>query len=85
MNEEYEQQQQLISDAGYMGAATVLSIIGIVGFLFNACVIFIMLRDPQVIFARNSYVFVILCTLIIRLSQGLAIGEIGPNPAHRGE
>lgn len=47
MNEEYGQ-QQLISDATYLGAAIVLSIIGIVGFLFNACVIFIMLRDPQV-------------------------------------
>jgi len=47
MNEEYEQ-QQLISDAGYIGAATVLSIIGIVGFLFNACVIFIMFKDSQV-------------------------------------
>lgn len=45
---EYEQ-QQLISDAGYIGAATVLSVIGIVGFLFNACVIFIILRDSQVI------------------------------------
>lgn len=47
MNEEYAQ-QETISDATYLGAAAVLSIIGIVGFLFNACVIFIMLRDSQV-------------------------------------
>jgi len=47
MNGEYAQPQH-ISDAIYLGAAIVLSIIGIVGFLFNTCVIFIMIRDPRV-------------------------------------
>jgi len=47
MNGEYGQPQH-ISDAIYLGAAIVLSIIGIVGFLFNTCVIFIMIRDPRV-------------------------------------
>lgn len=47
MNGEYAQPQH-ISDTIYLGAAIVLSIIGIVGFLFNTCVIFIMIRDPRV-------------------------------------
>ncbi|VVC32480.1 G protein-coupled receptor, rhodopsin-like,GPCR, rhodopsin-like, 7TM [Cinara cedri] len=56
MNEDYVP-QHLISDATYLGAATVLSIIGIVGFLFNACVIFIMLRDPQLWTPQNVIIF----------------------------
>jgi len=47
MNGEYSQPQH-ISDAIYLGAAIVLSIIGIVGFIFNTCVIFIMIRDTRV-------------------------------------
>jgi len=48
MNKKYARQEELIPDAIYLGAAGVLSVIGIVGFLSNACVIFIMLREPQV-------------------------------------
>ncbi|XP_050423767.1 rhodopsin-like [Adelges cooleyi] len=56
MNEE-NVRQQIISDATYLGAATVLSIIGVVGFLFNACVIFIMIRDPQLWTPQNVIIF----------------------------
>lgn len=57
MNEEYAKQDVLIPDAVYVVAATVLSAIGIVGFISNACVIFIMLREPQVIFLEKRYYF----------------------------
>ncbi|KAF0763140.1 rhodopsin-like, partial [Aphis craccivora] len=56
MNGEYAQPQH-ISDAIYLGAAIVLSIIGIVGFLFNTCVIFIMIRDPRLWTPQNVIIF----------------------------
>lgn len=56
MNGEYAQPQH-ISDAIYLGAAIVLSIIGIVGFIFNTCVIFIMIRDPRLWTPQNVIIF----------------------------
>ncbi|XP_022172540.1 rhodopsin-like [Myzus persicae] len=56
MNGEYAQPQH-ISDSIYLGAAIVLSIIGIVGFLFNTCVIFIMIRDPRLWTPQNVIIF----------------------------
>ncbi|XP_060852283.1 rhodopsin-like [Rhopalosiphum padi] len=56
MNGEYAQPQH-ISDAIYLGAAIALSIIGIVGFLFNTCVIFIMIRDPRLWTPQNVIIF----------------------------
>ncbi|XP_050524855.1 rhodopsin-like [Daktulosphaira vitifoliae] len=49
--------QQLISNAAYHGAAVVLGVIGIVGFVFNACVIFIMIKDPQLRTPQNLILF----------------------------
>lgn len=56
MNGEYAQPQH-ISDAIYLGAAIVLSIIGIVGFIFNTCVIFIMIRDTRLWTPQNVIIF----------------------------
>ncbi|KAL4090684.1 hypothetical protein QTP88_025476 [Uroleucon formosanum] len=56
MNGEYAQPQH-ISDTIYLGAAIVLSIIGIVGFIFNTCVIFIMIRDPRLWTPQNVIIF----------------------------